>query len=465
MIQEPQKYEEWLTTIANTRFIFNTLEELEEMLSNHAIHSNGIKRSFPTLQKLRSAYRDLKVEVELMTDGFFQLDQVMFHYQRAWIFYRDKLYRRKNPRQVALDLLIYCYPTAGQEPLCTRNTAIYEEIREQQIHVPFLILFLLKVLPGYDSKGGDVTNIDRQYEQVMQLLDQFTNKGKLFTWLPAIAKARQEPRKTRLMLLFHLSLILHAYTAYNTTQTNLYDIADNLKTQRVQLDIAGYWNECGGRLLNTQFWQIEAAAEEGTYFMTHWHKDAENRLTGVRYTLFIMEGTDGGLIYYLIHPLSIEHRMQGLAYSDIDHTWYRTDPLPADPVEMLLQRVLPSQEWPNSIPLSRCTDEAVVSQYRRWMEQECRIVKPYGHLEYEFHYSLYAITTTHLFIASETAGEYYKVPKSAYEGFECIQLDDAVGLMRMNGQVYLVFDEFLLYISTEESQLSNYQIERVHHID
>lgn len=463
MIHEPQKYEEWLTTIANTRFVFNTLDELEEMVGNHAIHSNGIRRCFPTLQKLRAAYRDLKVEVELMTDGFFQLDEVMLHYQRAWMFYRDKLYRRTNPRQIAMDLLIHGYAADGQEPAGMRNELLYSQIAEQQIHVPFLILFLLKILPGYDSKGGDVTDMYRSFEEVMQLLEQFTSNHTLFTLLPVITKARQESRKTRLMLLFHLSHILNTFTAY-TTQTNLYDTAVNLKMQRVPLDIAGFWNECGGRLLNTQWWQIEAATEEGTYFMTHWRKDAGNRLTGIRYTLFVMEGADGGLVYYLLHPLSIAHRMQGLAYADRDHVWYRTDLLPVVPAEMPLQRVLPSQVWPNTISLSRCTDEEVIAQYRQWIGQECRIDKPYGHLEYEFHQCLFAITSTHLYIASETAGEYYKVPKSAHEGFERIQLHDTVGLMRMDGQVYLVFDEFLLYIPTDASHLQTYQIERVHHI-
>ena len=83
MLQESIKYDEWLTTIANTRFIYNTIDELEDMLDNHSIHSNGIKRCFTTKQKLRSAFRDLKVEVELMTDGIMNLDRVITQYQRA----------------------------------------------------------------------------------------------------------------------------------------------------------------------------------------------------------------------------------------------------------------------------------------------------------------------------------------------------------------------------------------------
>ena len=76
MIPDSILYIEWLTTIANTRLIYNTMSELEDMLDSHSIHNNGIKRCFTSPQRLRSAFRDLKVEVELMTDGAVALDSL-----------------------------------------------------------------------------------------------------------------------------------------------------------------------------------------------------------------------------------------------------------------------------------------------------------------------------------------------------------------------------------------------------
>ena len=59
----------------------------------------------------------------------------------------------------------------------------------------------------------------------------------------------------------------------------------------MHLDIRGFWNECDGQLLYTSFWQIEDDMDEsGTYFATHWHKDGENRLTGIRYTMVVVAG-------------------------------------------------------------------------------------------------------------------------------------------------------------------------------
>ena len=89
--EESNKYEEWLTTIGNTRLLFNTVEELENYLDNHSIHSNGIKRSFSSPQKMRSAFRDLKVEVFSLTDETLLLDRVLIKYKKSWDFFKTFL--------------------------------------------------------------------------------------------------------------------------------------------------------------------------------------------------------------------------------------------------------------------------------------------------------------------------------------------------------------------------------------
>jgi len=471
MIKDTIKYEEWLTTIANTRLIYNTMDELENMLDNYSIHNNGIKRCFTSLQKMRSAYRDLKVEVDLMTDGIINLDRLILHYQKAWVFFHENLYRRANPEQVATELLSFCYPPYIRKDISAKRAEIFQQVVEQKINVAFLLLMLMKSIPGYDSKEGDANDMDAQFERVTTLLQAFIGNDTGFSVQPLITRAREETNKSRLMLLFHVSQILDKYESYADT-ANIYDTSSDVKSSYVNLDIVGYWNECGGKLLFTDFWQIEDAINYGTYFMTHWHKDADNRLTGIRYTLFIVEGADGGLIYYMLHPEAIKHRMKGLAYEDADQVWYKTDWLENRPNELPLHRLMHSAVWQQDIHLSRCTDEDVVSQYDRWMNGGCEVVKPYQHLEYDFRPSLFAVTQTHLYIPSGASTssptekrEFYKIPRDAYDGFDRIQMDDNVGTMQMNGRNYLVFDELMLFISTTKKELEKYRIERVNCIE
>lgn len=459
--EEATKYEEWLTTIANTRLIYNTMDEFEDMMGNHSIHNNGIKRCFGTQQKLRSAFRDLKVEVNIMTEDTVSLDKLMKHYKKAWILYRENLYRRSNPEKIAFELLSYFYPPYQRRGISKKKLALYARIDDEDINIPLIVLMLLKVIPGYDSKDGDIIEMPHHFDRVMALLEEFTGQGPLFDLLPTITRAREEENKTRIMLLFHVSRILDSYEAYADSE-NLYDTSAQMKSERLVLDIEGFWNECEGKLHYTKFWQIEAL-DNGGYFATHWHKDAENKLTGIRYTLFINRMPDGKNVYYLIHPEFIKHRMKGLAYGDRDHVWYQTEAVDDCPQTLILRRMMPSSIWPLSIPLTRCTETSVIAQYERWLK-ECTVVKQYERLEYVFTPNLYAVTTTHLYIPAEHEGMFFKVPRTAYEGFDRIQIGDNIGTMVMNGRTYLVFDEVLLYIPVTRKELEKYEIEIVNRI-
>ena len=464
MLTEEPKYEEWLTTIVNTRLLFDKIDKFEDMMGNHSIHSNGVIRSYSTPQKLRAAFRDLKVEVALMTDGVLALDKVMEQYKEAWKFYKENLSRRTNPNEMALELLRYCYYPYRKDGLGKKKLSIFEKIVENNICVTFLVLMMLKAIPGYDSREGDVDNMPRLHEQALQLLETFTQESTMFDMLPAITKVRNEGYKNRLMLLYNFSYILDTFDAYATSQ-NLYETSSNLKQKQIGLNLDGYWNECGGHLDNTDFWELESASNIGTFFATHWHKGADNTLTSIKYTMFTSEADDGNVIVYLVHPESIKHRMKGLEYTDSDHTWYKTPRPDSDsPDDLPLQRLIASSKWQPCLHLTRVTDSSVIEQYNKWKEK-CEIVKRFADCDYEFSTNLYAITRNALYIPSDNPNEYYKVPKDAYNGFEQIQLTDNVGTLKMNGKTYLAFDEFLLYIGTSKSELKKYGITKVDYID
>lgn len=460
MIKEEPKYEEWLTTIVNTRFLYNTMEEIEAMLDNHSIHSNGIKRSFSTPQKMRSVFRDLKVEAYSLTDETLLLDRVLIKYKRSWDFFKTYLARRCNPYNLALELLQYVYYPDRRESFGKRKKSIFKQVIDEDISVSFLSLMLLRVIPGYDSKDGDVTDFARQYESAMSLLEHFTKGGTMFNVLPVITRARSESNKTRFMAYYHFASILDTLESYNCSE-NMYDTATALKQLQVELDIEGYWNECGGEALYTEFWHIEPTNNGSTYFATRWHKDANNVLTGIRYTLFLYKADDGDVIAYIVHPKSIKNRMNGNRYVDSDHAWYKFAlPDESSPKQLPLRRSINSSVWPLNIELTKVTNEQVVEQYEAWMEK-CEIVKSFEDCEYEFYPNMYAITEDYIYIPSENDNEYYQVPKDAYDGFERIQFGDNVGTMLMDNKLYLGFDEFMLYIATTNNELKKYGIKKV----
>lgn len=458
MNKEKTKYEEWLTTLSNTRLIYNTMDELEEMLDNHAIHSNGIKRSLPSMAKQRSAFRDLKEEVKIMTDGHIELDQTLEEYREAWHFYKKHLSRRKHPEKIAENILSFAYPPHSGDKLSDTQGDLYQSIIDQKLNVPILFLIVLKALPGYDSKEGDAFKMDLTFNQAMELLNNFTSEKTIFSSIPAILKAQEEENKSRIMLIHHVTQILNIYESY-AEEGGLYDISENIKASKVHLDIEGYWNTCGGKLENTDFWFINEAANYGTYFASHCRKNAENQLTIVRYTIFLIEGDNGKLIVYVLHPESILHHMNGIQYQDKDHVWYVAEmPECEHPDQLFLDRMMSSSVWNGKLHLTRCREEEVIENYKRW-EKNCETILPYAHVDYTFLITIYAITQNHIYIGTQQEGEYYKVPRNAIEGLDRITLDDMVGIMEMGGVTYLAFDEVMIYIPTTKKELDRYGIE------
>ena len=245
----------------------------------------------------------------------------------------------------------------------------------------------------------------------------------------------------------------------------MYDTSSALKQLQVELNIKGFWNECGGEAIYTEFWQIEPTINSSTYFATHWHKDANNILTGIRYTLFLSEADDGEVIAYIVHPELIKNRMNGNRYVDSDHAWYKfSKPEESTPEHLPLHRAINSSVWPLNIELTKVTDKEVLQHYDSWMEN-CEIVKLFEDCEYEFYPNMYAITEDYIYIPTENENEYYQVPKSAYEGLDKVQFGDNVGTMLMNNKQYLAFDEFMLYIATTKNELKKYGIKKINHIE
>ena len=464
MKHENLKYEEWLTTIVNTRLLFNTVGEFEDSLDNHAIHSNGIKRCFSSPQKMRAAFRDMMVEVDILTGGDFNLPSLLTDYRRAWEFYRDNLSRRSNPQKVAMELLMFNVPPYIKEGLSEQRRAIFQKANDQNVDMALLFLLLLKAIPGYDSKDGDVQDIDKVFDSVMDLLNEFTGGGEGIDEFPAITIAREEPRKTRLMLIHHVMNIIGKYASF-TDSGNIYDLSNDIKDVMVDLDIEGFWNECGGSLSRSDFWQIQHADNSGCYFLTHLSKDSEQNLKSIRYTMFLFREASGGVAAFLQHPTAIQSRLQQKIHSDKDQVWYNTD-IHGDgnPDKIKCIRKLPSASWPKARELTRVTDQSVVDQYNRWIESECKIVRPYASLEYYFCAALYAVTWDYIYLATDNEDEYYQVPRDAFEGCERIQLGDNVGILTMGKKTYLAFDEFMLYIPATKKELEKYGIKIVNRI-
>ena len=438
-------YEEWLTTIASTRLLFNTMADLENWLDNHSLHNNGVKRSFKSVQRMRAAFRDLKEQVRLDTDEAEDLEMLLGEYQTAWRFYEEHLSRRANPEELA-------FPRIAQTFL---------QVQTEHISTPFLVAFLLKAIPGYGSRDGDATDMPQKYEAVMQLLERVTSNTSTFTLLPALAKAKQEQNKTRLMLIYHTREVLEIYNGLTHPQ-GIYDTADNVKQQTMVLELDGFWNECKGRNEHTHFWQFVEADNNTGHFMYHWEKLADGTMRHTRFLVRFLCGEQGKPVANIMHPLAFWQHIQGHPYSDAVNTYYLVEKSKGKrPLKLNLLREFPCQEWPAKINLTRVMDEALNEQYANWIAHSKEITALYPSAEYLFHPSLFAVSVNYIYILSVIDDFLYRIPRDAHDGFERIKMGDNVGVLLMDNKAYLAFDELDVYLPIEPETLEKYGITQV----
>lgn len=464
MTPKAPQYEELLSVIINTRLLYNTLEELEDMLDNHSIHSNGIRRACPTYQRLRSTYRDLHYEVMEMTSDEIDLVELLGDYKHTWAFYSHWLRRYAEDRRFAAALFECFARPATTEGMDTKVASLLHRALSEGVNIPLLLLFILRALPGYGSRRGDVPHFARDYDDVIELLHIWTRSRTIYATLPAVAEARMEMNKCRIMLIHHVTRILDSYISL-TDPEGTYRLNSRFLRRLSPVELDGYWNETGGRLLSTEFWHIESTLHHGMYFATHWHKDATETITGIRYTLTLTED-DRGMVAVMTHPRYMEHRVKGVPYTDSDLTTYTLTLTPSEDsaVEsMQMSRRLASSSWRERMDLHRVTDPDVCAKYHRWFRR-CHVDKPFGHIEYTYHPCIHAITQEAVYLCAEQDGEYYRIPKESFEGLSQIHMDDNAGLMQMDGHTYIVFDDLLLYIPTTPDSLSLHHITRVSHI-
>ncbi len=439
------KYLEWLNVIAKTRLIFNTSDELENYLDNHNITANGMKRAYPTEQKQRSTFNDLYMYVRKMSDCSIKLDRFMKDYEKASEFYRMRLSRRKHPEKIAAAILRHFYSTEDDD--CSKSLlGIMEEIENEDIDITMTVMLLLDALGGYDSKDGDITDFGERYDAVMNLLEEFTKECQYFEKIPALTEAMHKKDKTRITLYKHVETILDLFSSYNSS-TDIMELSETIKKERVPLNIEGFWNECGGRADRTDFWMIEGTIDEGLYFATKYNKLSSGKIEKSRFTMTLSSNPDGRILMYMMHPKSPKHLFAGVPYDESDHVWYMMD-MPSDwsdVGEMRFLKRMPYKSWQTELNLTRVTDEKTLDVYKALLEK-CEIVNPYEEWEYEYDRCLYAVTREALYIESENEGKLYRVPIGLRKVFSGFGLDSNVGRITMNGKIFLAFDDILWYI-------------------
>lgn len=459
-IDESAKYEEWLKVVAGTRLLFNTLAELEEFLGVRAIATNGISRCFPTDRKLRTAFRDCFGEVRDKADGLFSLSWLMRNYKLAWDFYKSRLSRRKDPEAIAQYLLSRYYKADRDLRPTAALDRIYSEMEAEKVDPALLLLFLLKALPGYDSRQGDVKDIDTPYDRVMDFLTRFTTGTLQYEEMPVIRAAKDDPVRTRFSLIYHTVDILETYNRYSSPD-DINETSARVQNCNAGLDVEGFWVEKD----TDSFWEMSAPDDFGYYFAIRYTRESPGILSFTRYTMLLLHPERNRLSVMLTHPKFIIHLINKTR-TDEDQAWY-SGPYPQDdaPESLQLTLAVRSEPWPSALDLRRLTDPKDTERMRLKIETST-LINNFENIHYEFSTTLYAVTQESVYVADPEKECFYKLPRYTEHKFELINIGDNVGIVEIGApgsdrRRYIAIDNILLYIPITPKSLRRYGIEKV----
>ena len=317
---ERPKYLEWLNTIANARLIFNMLDELEDYLDNHNIRTNGVKRCYNTEQKARAAFADVCLYVEetaKMTSSDFCI--MMEYYKKTSEYYRTKLSRKKDQEEIIRTILRNYFLEPKSRNCTPSMQIIMEELINKDIDIPILVLLLSKGWSGYDSKDGDVTNFLQTYNQVIQILSEYAEECACIQPFPPIIAAKKEANKSRLTLAIHVRNIIEKIREFSSPDAIFQTVH---KEKNLDLNIEGYWNECGGKAERTDFWHIERTPNIGLYYAIRYEKKEGCKVERTRYSIDFAEDDYGNVTVLIVHPQAGRHYLEDYEYDESEHCYY-----------------------------------------------------------------------------------------------------------------------------------------------
>jgi len=446
---------EWLRVIISSRLIFNTLDEYADYLENKNLKNNSLKSIYNTEFKQRAVFNDFKVYIHKMTNGYIDLEKLMYEYKEASDYYKKHLSRRVDKEKLAKNILDIEFNRvtfeSRKELIDNKDTAFAVEISCLDINMYMVILLFLNLLPCYKSKGKDTADdFYRNYYKVIDMVKDVTSNSLIYDVLPEIEQAANDSEKSIIKLLWHLDKIYLAYRKH-VCNNEFYNEASLTKNRRWNWDLSGFWttDNCN---LSTDFWVVLKTNEKGVFNFSHCKKTSENKIISSSYTAQLLLGDSDDMIIEVNTPNFIRHITEGSKIGKEDQVSYvMEEPIDTTNINQInLNQKYRNTSWPKKINLTKVTDDNITKTYLSWIES-LKIEEKFDVLDYEVNeFCLAAMTKSAVYIDGEKSGTYYRIPIDLVKNMTKLNMESSVERIKYKGRLYIYFWEFDLCIKEED---------------
>ena len=506
---DDNKYDDWLKIIVDSRLLFCTRKELGEHVGYASLASKSFKDLLgDNLFRKKAIFHELCDEVRILTDDLFDLEEEIECYKRASVFFKDKMQLKyficeydEERKKHTKALMEYVYGSHRlPEDIRPKVEKVFKMLYDEEndriesyYGIAYIILMVLNVLPPInDGRDIEIEKLHADYMDILSFMEDFLQEQGMGDMVITDINMFKEKVKqmyalnehlNRLFIVFTVDSILIKYHIFMHNEIHNEVTKENMKDMRWP-KIDGIW--CTTPQGNTgDFWKIEEVSN--AYFVYHFFVKAGHQLEYSKCEMYLY-GYSGNLLddkmifenkkdekfrkeLYYGRIISPNYFKSLLAGKSLDNTICqficRIEHPSLSTMEYFSNNIV---DWfPHKFKLYKLSEESKLYDIEaKWQKTE---IESSG----IFRDTIYAVTTTHLYVGiindmenysseecdSTTYEEYYKVPKSLNDAFYDVNVNDAVGILEIEidhaMKRYVAFPNFLNYydVSTPEAMAEN----------
>ena len=472
-----------LNDLCLLRLFRNTKKEFGEYIEYNLTTNNSILKIKPFTA--RCLYRELSSQIFSDTYSTFEIDKELEEYQKASDIYLNKIKKKRIDLQepkLLYSFLRYYYTDGLQEPDYKNkdlDKLIHIVNKNNEVDVPFLLLLILKILPPYNSKQGDVKDINADFARVYHFFEGFVKDSPNLTELPVLEIMKhtfnQCTHKNRIFLIDMTKRILGCFCAL-TNPGDAYD-SNAVSDKKVPNIDECYWYDTDTSSDTTTFWQFEQMATFD-YFLYRYkikidRKEVEYNKFEVSFFnnlnyLTLYAAKSSSILEFIIEKKIIQMDKQAWYKCKLDNETF--------PNKIELCEILAGEPFLGFKTLSRLTDSKKEEQITNRIKEHKSINAKDNpeENEYTFLSAPIAITEKFIYIQMDNSEEeenennnqhYYRISKENNEGLKKIMLNDFVGILTIQNRKYIGFSPLSLFLEvTDEKALIENKVEVVDRI-
>lgn len=456
------KYREYLKAIFNTRLLFNARQELADYIGYPSLMKNGVDKLRSDFQ-CRAIFSELDREYEDMTGGYCRLDDALDTYRKASEFYSVHLRNYLNvvsKEERLFDLLDYRYGF-GELPEDKKVAKVYERIYnkvedEEYISVVIITMVALHILPTYQSRSSDVTDIIDDAHRLMDFLGRFVRRNEVLDGMPMIRMMlddieedyRSKPddglgRNCRGFLICCAMQILDRFRTF-TSPVELQQLMDGISLSGKFLDIEGFWTERWPA--DTVFWQITDCGNN-MFFLFRWQFNTVSH--AAHYVRYTMQLADNNKTCILLAPWYVVLHASGKLPKGKPYSAYYTVEIDNDNNTSVikLEPYFRSDEFPSFLTLKKVLNNNGLELFNKIIT-DYDITDEYAEYRYGFTPSARAVTVDALYIDSPHG--LLRIPFERNPEFSNPSFYDRIGYMTAGNKLYIVYDERDIFIDASD---------------